>query len=136
VRRSSTLLALLLAVLLASCGGERSFTAEEFVDEINAEGAALELGDVITENQDGLEILEVSFSEPAVTPTGGQAETSAHGAMLVLGDAEEAVDEVVRCESAPASTCFRAANVVVRFEEILPEEQARVTQAFEALASE
>jgi hypothetical protein len=136
VRPLLTLLAIILAALAAGCGGERTFTAEEFVEEINAEGAAMEIGEVITENQDGLEILEVSFSEPAVTPTGGRAESSAHGAMLVLGDAEEAVDEVARCESAPAFTCFRAANVVVRFEEILPEEQARVTQAFEALASE
>jgi hypothetical protein len=136
MRRLSPLLPIVLAALIAGCGGERTFSAEEFVDEINAEGAALELGGVIAENEDGLEILEVRFSGPAQAPTGGVAESGASGAMVVLPDAGEAVDEVSRCESAPAFTCFRAANVVVRFEEIFPEEQARLTQAFESIASQ
>ena len=136
MRLLPSLLPLLLVALLAGCGGERAFTAEEFVEEINSEGAAIELGGVIAENEDGLDILEVRFSEPAQAPTGGVAESGASGAMLVLSDAGEAADEVARCESAPAFTCFRAANVVVRFGEIFPEEQARLTQALEAIASE
>lgn len=126
----------MLLIAGAGCGGERTFTAEEFVDAVNAEGAAIALGGVIAKNQDGLEIREVTFTESVPSATGAGDETRGSGAMLVLDDAGEAGDELERCEAAPAFTCFRAANVLLRFERIFPEEQARIIQAFQAIASE
>ena len=128
-------LLILLSAALAACG-ERTFTAEEFVDEVNAEGAAIALGGVITTNQDGLEIREVTFTESVPSATGAGEEAQGSGAMVVLDDAGAAGDELERCEAAPAFTCFRAANVLLRFERIFPEEQARIIQAFQAIASE
>ncbi len=133
--RALIVLPLMLA-LLTGCGGEKEFTGEEFIDAVNAEGAALALGDVITTNPDGIEVRALAFTDPETSPTGAEGGLQGSGAMLVLSDAGAASDELERCESAPAFTCFRAANVVLRFEEIFPEEQARLTAAFEAIASE
>jgi hypothetical protein len=137
VRSRRALLALpLLLALLGACGGEKTFSEEEFIEAVNSEGAALELGEVITTNQDGVDVRAVSFSEDATSPTGAEGGVHGGGTMLVLPDAGAATEELDRCETAPSLTCFRAANVVLRFEEIFPEEQARVTAAFEAIASE
>ena len=134
----------LVAVLAwTGCGGEgeRVFSLDEFVDEVNAEGAGLEVGTVITTSESGVEIHEVALSGETPSPTGSVRDApeggeGGAGAILVLDDEEQAKSELERCESAPAFTCFRAATVVLRFEEIFPEEQARVSVALQALATE
>ena len=138
----------LVAVLaLIACGGEgeRVFSLDEFVDEVNAEGAGLEVGTVITTSESGVEIHEVALSGETPSPTGSVRDAGdggdpgndhGAGAILVLDDEEQATSELERCESAPAFTCFRAANVVLRFEESFPEEQARGSVALQALATD
>jgi hypothetical protein len=54
--------------------------------------------------------------------------------MLVLDDAEAAGAEFARCETAPLLTCFRAANVVLRFEDMSAADRARIVGAVGALA--
>lgn len=126
---------IVLSLLIAGCG-ERVFTEEEFIEAINAEGAALKIGEVITTNQDGIDVRAVALTENEVSPTGAEGKPSGSGAIVVLEDSGAAEDELERCESAPAFTCFRAANVVLRFDELLPEDRARITAAFQALASD
>lgn len=125
--RRRPLLALALAGLLAGCGGgERTFAPQEFVDAVNAEGAELTLGDVLTTNEEGVEIREVTFA----------GDVPGSGTLLTLADSAEAIAELERCESSISLVCFRAANAVLRFEDVLPEDQVRITAAVEALATE
>ncbi len=124
------------AAIVIGCGGERSFTPEEFVEEINAAGGALALGPVITENEEGEPVRSVSFTEAAPTPSGnGESHAHTHGAatMIAYEDADLAREEFTRCETAPVLTCFRVANVVLRFEGLAPEDRARLVVAVEAL---
>lgn len=128
----------LLVALLAGCGGsdERRFAPRELVDELNAQGAALELGDVITRNPDGVEVYSVRFTQAATGVTGeGSATSAVHGSgtLLALEDVAAATEEYERCLPAPALTCFRAANAVLRFEDLEPADQARLVTALEAI---
>ena len=132
----------LVAAALAGCGenGERVFTLDEFVDEVNAEGAGVEVGPVITTSEDGVEVRSLTLTGETLSPTGSARDTEephgGNGAILVLENAELAETELDRCQPAPALTCFRAANVVIRFEDMLPEDQARISIAVQGLASE
>jgi hypothetical protein len=129
--------ALTLFVLLGGgCGSERKLTATEFIDEMNANGASLELGPVITQNPDGTDVVEVKFTRTAPTATGEGAKPAASGSatLLALDDSAAAEDEYARCQGAPALTCFRAANIVLRVEELEPTDQALLTTAIEGLA--
>lgn len=136
MRRFLLGLAALLA-LLAGCGEEeRRFAPEEFVDAINAHGAAVGLGDVITTNEEGVDIYDVRFTQPAAGATGeGRIGPALHGSgsLLILPDAEVAKEEYERCLPAPALTCFRAANAVLRFEDLEPADQARLVSALSAI---
>lgn len=125
-----------LASGIAACGSEREFTPQSFVDEMNAEGAALALGPVLTTNPDGVDVHTVTFTDFAPSATGeGEVPADAHGSatLLVVADADAARGEYERCEQAPALTCFRAANAVLRVEELLASDQARISTALEAM---
>ncbi len=76
----------------------------------------------------------VNFAEPEGEEehAGGDHEHT-EGAIVVLDDAEAASAEFTRCESAVDFICFRAANAVLRFVGITPEEQARLTEAVSSL---
>ena len=56
--------------------------------------------------------------------------------MIVAGDAGSAGDEFDHCEGAADLTCFRAANVVLRFEDMAAADRARVSGAVCARASD
>jgi hypothetical protein len=136
----AALAALAAALVAAGCGEaeERTMTAREFVAEMNRNGAALKLGPVLTENADGVPINEVEITRTAPTPTGegSEPEASGHATLIVLGDAEEATGEYDRCQGAPSLSCYRAANVVLRVEDLQPTDRALLTSAISALASE
>lgn len=124
--------------LLIGCGGERTFDAEEFVEAINEQGAFVTLGPVLTTSLDGVEIRSVALTEVSASPTqpAPVGEEGGSGAVLVMQSAEEAEVELARCESALSLACFRAANVVLRFEDLPPTEQARIAGALQAIATE
>ena len=125
------------AFALSACGGERTFNAREFIDEMNDHGAALALGPVLTTNPDGVDIYSISLTElstgvgsaPQAVPEG----VPGSGSMLILDDADGARSEFARCEQSPELTCFRAANVVLRFQALEGGDQARIVTAIEAI---
>lgn len=122
-------------IALAGCGDSGTLTADEFVDAINESGAEISLGPVLTTNPDGVEIQSVTLTDSAEPSAPAPAEGDVHGsgALLVMADVEEASAELDRCQVAPSLTCFRAANVILRFEGLLPEEQARISAAIESI---
>lgn len=125
------------ATVLSACGGERTFSAQEFIDEMNDNGAALALGSVLTTNPDGVDIYSISLTElstgvgsaPQAVPEG----LPGSGSMLVLDSADTARSEFARCEQSPELTCFRAANAVLRFQALQAGDQARIVTAIQAI---
>jgi hypothetical protein len=125
-------LAVLLALLVAACGGERTFEPGEFVDAANEEGAGLVLGEQLTSIEEGVDVYALSFTGEATAPATGEDEHGhgTGGSMIVTDDAETAMAEFERCESAVSLTCYRASNVVLYFnaaptdEHVVPVEAA------------
>lgn len=137
--RIVALFAAFLALAGAGCGGERTFTPQGFIDDMNGHGAALALGDVLTTNPDGIDVWAVSLTNlaPSATGEGATPEVAPTAAtLLVFADADAARTEFDRCDGAPSLTCFRAANAVLRVEDIEPSDQARLTTAIEAIGDE
>ena len=147
-----------LAAALSGCSGEKVFTAEEFVQRANAEGAGFELEDELISSSGDMKIWALHLSDdregtsPAA-PDGqadpqeeddrsgprGEEEGDEHGtaaSLVVSEDGGSAEAEFHRCEGAATLVCFRAANVVVLLESATSEEVARVTQAVKAMGSD
>ena len=101
-------------------GGERTFTAPEFVAEANRKGAALELGAPLTVAAGDDEVYGIAIAsgdgEGHEREQPGAAEEHGGGSLRVSEDAAAAQDEHARCESAASLICYRAANVVLIFE--------------------
>jgi hypothetical protein len=123
---------------LAACGGERTFTAEEFVGAANDEGAGIALGEQLYTSVEGAEVFAITLSA-----AGGSGASSgdghAHGgaSMTVLADAADAVAEHQACEGAGEFVCYRAANVALAIQgQIAPGELAALDAAIRALASD
>ncbi len=99
------------------------------------------LGPVIATNPDEVDVIQVSFTDTAQSATGAGSDAEmaiANGdaTLLVFDGADEARDEFTRCEEAPSLTCFRAANAVLRVEDLQPSERARITTAIEGVGDE
>jgi hypothetical protein len=130
----------LVAVLAGTgCGSERSFDPEEFVEEANAEGAGLVLGESLTSIEEGVDVYAISFEEEPgehdEPEPGGHAHSG--GSLIVTGDADAAREEHARCEQAVTLVCYRAANVVLLFDaEPSDEHVAKVDSAIRALETE
>lgn len=121
--------------MLAGCGsGERTFTPEEFVEAIDEHGGELELGSVLTTREDGIDVHVVRFADGPDDQLHGAENGDA--TMLVLESSGSAEDEFERCEGAPLLTCFRAANVVLRFEDMNAADRARIVAAVGALSDD
>jgi len=129
--------ALVLASMMAACGGEREFDAPEAIEAMNSHGAALALGDRLPDGPQGAQIYAVTFTEyapSAVGQEGPAADVHGSATILVATGTDQAEDEFDRCETAPDLTCFRASNVVLRIEGLQGADQARITTAVEAMA--
>lgn len=134
---AALLLAATAAVVAIGCGGEREFDANGFIDAANAEGAALVLGAELSVTENGEPVYEVrSRPEPGADPNPQLGDGRASGSLIVATDASTAGAEFDRCEDSTDLTCFRAANVVLRFEEMAAADRARISGAVSALASE
>jgi hypothetical protein len=123
------MLATLGTVLLVACGGDRNFEASEFVEEANEHGAGMELGEPLSAGETGNEVYAVELASSATQVHGG-------GSLVVADDVEAGQAEFARCESAASLVCYRAANVVLRLEEVDPEQQSQLDEAFSALGSD
>ena len=117
---------LVIAAAAAGCGGERTFDAQEFVDEANSHGAGLELGEPLSATGSDIEVYGVELASSATQVHGG-------GSLAVAEDPEGGEAEYARCEGAVDLICYRAANVVLRLEEITPEQQAQLDETFREL---
>lgn len=120
-------LALAGSLLALSCGGERNFDAEEIVAELNAAGTELELGETLPNDQEGIEVRVIDF---VGAPQGDEATA---GTVVILSGADTAAEEFARCQSAVSFVCFRAANAVLRFTNIRPEQEAQVSASLERI---
>ena len=139
-------------LLVAGCGQGKVFTAEEFVAEANRNGAGLELGGpLISPGPDrdvyALEVEEADrpgagreepdhAEEPESEASDDGHEHGSGGSLTVTEDSDAGRTEFERCDSAVSLLCYRAANMVVAFENTLPVElQNRVEEAIVAMGS-
>jgi hypothetical protein len=127
-------IAIAALALVAGCGGEDElrFSAEQFVDEASARGAALELGAPLLTSREETEIheLRVTGTTPAEGDHGG-------GSLTVTADSAAGLAEYERCEAATTLLCFRANNVVLALEDELSTEQiADIERALRRLAAD
>ena len=114
------------AIVVAGCGsGERSFSAQEFVDEANANGASLALGTRLGGEQAEIYALRVGA---AAGPDGAPAAEAGSGSLRVEDSSDAAEAQYARCEQA-GLFCYRAANVVLVFEADVDPELARRPRA-------
>lgn len=131
MRRRAASAAILLLALAAGCGaGERTFTPEEFVEAINSEGAGIALGSSLTTTETGVDVRTLAFTELSASDGG---DTHGGGTLVAVADVDTAREEFARCSQAPSLICFRAANVVLRFEGLQPADEARLASALEAM---
>jgi hypothetical protein len=103
---------------LAGCSDERTFGAQEFVDEVRAEGVELQLGEPLISEDESKEIYAVeleplSGAESPGKGEKGQGHEHGGGSLTVhdeIGDADTAMET---CRASADLLCYQAANVVV-----------------------
>ncbi len=116
LRSVGSIAALLAAFSIAGCSG-KSFSAEEFVDEANENGASLELGPPLSTNQPGKEVYELRLASPlGIEPADGGDRAHSAGSLAVYDDDGKAEDGVMECEATADLLCYQAGNVVVVLE--------------------
>lgn len=133
--RSRLPIIVLGAVSLMALGGcgERTFSAQEFISEANAQGASLALGEPLDTTRDGTEIYAVGIAPPGAGP----AQASGAGSVTITEDSDAGLAEYERCESTGALLCYRASNVALLLEdEFSPAQLKKIEAAFRALASD
>jgi hypothetical protein len=126
-----------LAALTPSACGERSFEAEEFVDEANASGAGIELGEPLTTTESDAEVYALRIVAEHAEATDGEHAHGGGGSLTVTEDDDVALARYEECEAAATLLCYRVANVVVIVEDALPpEDRSRLDAAVSSLASD
>jgi hypothetical protein len=129
------------ALAVASCGSEKTFTASEFVDQINEQGVSLELGRQLPAGSDAEAVYAVTLprlpGEPRPAPDHEASGHGPNGTLYAYGDSGGAGDELDACRASGGLLCFRAANVVVIFDQDVGRISAqRLGVAIQRLGSE
>lgn len=106
----------LAALALAACGEEKRFGAEEFVEEVRAQGVELTLGEELFSEDPDQELYEVELEPAAELPDETSEDAHTGGSLSVFDDGSGADEELRSCEEAADLLCYRAANVVVVLE--------------------
>ena len=108
------LAAVALVLAVAGCGGEKTFSADEFVDEVGDEGVELTLGAELFSDDDSKHVYDVELDPLPGTPTPAEgALESPHGSLTVHDEVSGADDQFRHCQSAGDFLCFQASNVVL-----------------------
>lgn len=125
-----------LATLVVTACGEHSFEAEEFVDEANASGAGIELGEPLTTTESDTEVYALRIVAEHAEATDGEHAHGGGGSLTVTEDSDAALARYEQCEAAATLLCYRVANVVLIVEDALsPEDRSRLDAAVSSLAS-
>ena len=104
------------AAAIAGCGSEKTFTAEEFVDGINAEGVELRLGEPLLTDDESQELYAVALEPVSALPGSEGGSGDIGGSLSVSEDGSGADQEMASCENSADLLCYRASNVVVVLE--------------------
>lgn len=104
----------LLAWALLGCGEEKTFTAQEFVDQVNEEGVKLELGEPLITDDESKELFAVELEPVSQLP--GSDEGHAGGSLSEYDQPSGAEDELESCGASADLLCYRLANIVVVLE--------------------
>jgi hypothetical protein len=115
-------LAAVAAVAIAGCGtSEKTFTASEFIDQVDEQGVALELGRQLPAGGGADEIYAITLPRLPGEPRPPSGEEGGgrgpNGTLYVYGDEGGAGDELDACRASAGLLCFRAANIVVVLDE-------------------
>jgi hypothetical protein len=107
-----------VALAAAGCGDDGTFTAQDFVTAINAQGVNLELGDPLTTEEEGKELYAIELSPAGGPRRDSQGEEVHAGGSLSVYESDEGEpdEEFSSCQAAADLLCYRAANVVVVLE--------------------
>jgi hypothetical protein len=106
-----------VAGIAMGCGGGRTFAAQEFVDEVNAQGVELRLGDPLFTDEEGKELYAVELESLVDLPGSKSSQQDrAGGSLSVYDDPSDADGKLASCESAADLLCYRVSNIVVVLE--------------------
>jgi hypothetical protein len=112
---SIALAATLVATAFGCAQEERTFTAEEFVGEVRAEGVEIELGEELSTAEADADLRAVELVPlPGAPPVPGEGAVG--GSLAVYEKTGAAEDRLGECQAAADLLCYRAANVVVILE--------------------
>lgn len=110
----------LAAMAAAGCGSEKTFTASEFVDQVNRQEVLLRQGRQIPAGGGAEQVYAVTLprlpGEPRPAPEEGNGR-GPNGSLYVYGDVGGADEKLDACRNSGGLICFRAANVVVVFDQ-------------------
>lgn len=104
----------LLVSALPGCGEEKTYTAEEFVDQVNEEGVKLKLGEPLITDDSSKELFAVELAQVADLPGSGREPVS--GSLSEYDEPSGAEDELDSCSASADLLCYRVANIVVVLE--------------------
>ena len=133
------ILAVSCCAVFAGCGAtETTFTAQNFIDEANANDAGLVLGAPLDSLRDDVSSYQLRFEGTGgVDANAAPADAHGGGTLEITADSQAGASEFERCENAASLVCFRAANAVVYFAGALAQaDLARVETALLAMAEE
>ena len=111
---AAALTLILLVVAAGGCGQNREFTAEEFVEDVKAEGVELRLGDELFSDDESQELYALELEQVAKLP--GTDGNKTGGSLSVFEDTDGADEKVTSCKATADLLCFQASNVVVVLE--------------------
>ena len=136
-RRLGALCLAVLALVIPGCGQERSFSAEEFVEEVNAQGVELTLEEELLTEEEGKELFAVELEPVAELPgeAGKGEDRHSAGSLSVYEDEGRADGEMETCRAAADLICYQAGNIVIVLEGAGIEAQ-QLAKAMERLAEE
>jgi hypothetical protein len=102
------------ALALGGCGEDKKFDAQGFVEDVNAEGVKLQLGEPLITSDEGQEVYAIEL-EP-LTDLPDEARPHSEGSLSVFDEDSAAEAEIETCRASADLLCYRASNVVVVLE--------------------